>query len=779
MRTIVLVAAAILAASFYISSPLAGIHSGGGARGMASASATEPCVGEIDANQCPVWVETFSNPGGQNGSCMGLNVPQGAAVGPSDVYVTGYSCDSNDHGLAGNDIFTIAYDQATGAQRWVARYSGPGAPGDAIGDSGWGVAVSPAGDRVYVTGGQNGGLGSGPSGDFRFVSDYVTIAYDAATGNQLWVASYHGPAAGPDEAEQIAVSEDGLRVFVTGESQAPDVDGRSGGSEVATISYDAQTGAQDWVFRHRVSTAPPQPGDRNNAIGVSSLAVHGSRVYTAGAYALSGVGAGYEILALLDDRDAHEGRLLWAASSDPAINYRLARDSLAITPSGVILTGSTSSTVGPPDTCPPQQTSGAANSQYATVALDPDTGAIRWSATYAGQTGGNNAAFSLAANPSGDRVFVTGQASGAAPTCAIGFATISYDAETGQQEWLTSETVPPGIAPQAFAVAASPDGDQVFVAGLEYHVETMGEKGDSRIIGYDANTGTLRWSGRYNTGTLVGATDLDLPYLVRVSADSSRVFVAEKAIRNIQYQIDNTRFAFGTLAYDTSPATSQQYAAHAPIFIDGADPTAGFVITDPATGQVNWDLTRATTGVVSGDGSAANPFVIEQWTILIDPSFVTSKVFEARSTGTSGLFESYGVEVRNTNAHFVIRDVEVVGETPPTLSTVGYGADHVWVGGIRLLGTGNATIERVDVHDGHRGIWAERAPDLVLRDCSAHDNHDSNALSYQFAYGMVIKNSPRALVENCDVHDNDGWGVYVSTSPDARLSNVTAHHMYG
>jgi hypothetical protein len=65
-------------------------------------------------------------------------------------------------------------------------------------------------------------------------SDYRTVAYDAATGVNLWSGRYHGPASGTNVATALGVSPDGTSVFVTGESSA--------GLDVydnATLAYSA------------------------------------------------------------------------------------------------------------------------------------------------------------------------------------------------------------------------------------------------------------------------------------------------------------------------------------------------------------------------------------------------------------------------------------------------------------------------------------------------------------------------------------------------------------
>jgi DNA-binding beta-propeller fold protein YncE len=41
----------------------------------------------------------------------------------------------------------------------------------------------------------------------------------AAGGSQLWLARYDGPGHGSDEAQSVAVSPDGTKVYVTGTSQ--------------------------------------------------------------------------------------------------------------------------------------------------------------------------------------------------------------------------------------------------------------------------------------------------------------------------------------------------------------------------------------------------------------------------------------------------------------------------------------------------------------------------------------------------------------------------------
>src|SRR5438477_501332 len=114
-----------------------------------------------------------------------------------------------------------------GTELWARRYDGTGNSSD----SAISAAASPDGSKVFVTG-QSTGTASG--------YDYATVAYAASTGAELWAKRYNGPGNGDDLANSVAASPDGSKVFVTGQSAGA---AAHGGSDYATIVYDASSGA--------------------------------------------------------------------------------------------------------------------------------------------------------------------------------------------------------------------------------------------------------------------------------------------------------------------------------------------------------------------------------------------------------------------------------------------------------------------------------------------------------------------------------------------------------
>jgi TolB-like protein len=169
----------------------------------------------------PRWVKEYTGPGNALDVANALTIDGGG----TRVFVTGHSQVGLYH-----DFATIAYDLITGSELWVSSYDGPAGKYDVPHD----IAVQPDGSSVFVFGASDGG----PTFD-----DLTTIGYDASTGAQLWVSRAGGP--GIDNAEAIAMAPDGATVYVAGTQVSPD----ASRADYITVAYDAATGGRVWSRR--------------------------------------------------------------------------------------------------------------------------------------------------------------------------------------------------------------------------------------------------------------------------------------------------------------------------------------------------------------------------------------------------------------------------------------------------------------------------------------------------------------------------------------------------
>src|SRR5262249_34324111 len=131
----------------------------------------------------------------------------------------------------------VAAHRGHGPVLWTERYNGPGN----LGDQASSVAVSPDGDTVVVT-----GLSTGANGR----EDYATIAYSDGTGARLWVGRYGGPGGAQASPSAVAISPSGDRVFVTGRAPDPGAGEQPPPSDYVTVAYDLTDGRQLWVSGH-------------------------------------------------------------------------------------------------------------------------------------------------------------------------------------------------------------------------------------------------------------------------------------------------------------------------------------------------------------------------------------------------------------------------------------------------------------------------------------------------------------------------------------------------
>jgi WD40 repeat protein len=419
---------------FAAAAPCAAAASSGASAAVGQRSAAVP-------GGTQVWLQRF---GGAFVSATASSVA--ASPDKAVVYVTGITAKTS-IGLR-NEV-TVAYNATTGRQLWVERYQGtgrhprggPGVPS---------ITVSPDGATVYVAGDlANAGF-----------NDYLVIAYNAATGAQLWLTT---PITDGSVAQfrAVTVSPDSTAVYVTGRR---DFFGGHASKSYVTVALSAATGATKWATS---TTFPAHVGHTLTSIAVSP---DGSTVFIAGSSATVAY-------------NAATGAQLWLDAYKQT--YDRSRVSLAVSPDSAIVYV-TSGSNAPGSTVP----------HYWTAALDAGTGAQQWQSTYHGPDA-RAGTVAIALSPDGSAVYVTGsvaQASGLNE-----YATIGYDAATGHQLWLASYSTP-NVNDNAAGLAVSADGSTVYVTGTS--IANYNTPADYATVAYRATSGAQLWSARY---TVTGA----------------------------------------------------------------------------------------------------------------------------------------------------------------------------------------------------------------------------------------------------------------------------------
>lgn len=414
---------------------------------------------------CLRWSSAYDNAQGHGTAQSVDEVASAIASDPTmgRIFVTGVSWDNT----TGMDAVTIAYDADTGQQLWLARFNGSGNNLDEIG---YDVAVSPDGTQVFVTGNRdtNFTFTHGPS-----PTDTSTVAYDAATGEQLWASKYGQPYPKAEGTSTITVSPSGDRIYVAGGTANFSDESYRG---YLTIAYDAATGKRLWVSRY-----VPRVGIGGyDTAWDSVISSDGSQLSITGAS--GGVGSYGDIATV--SYDTTTGRQLWAQrytgpsfSDDQAFSIGIAPDDSRVFVGGY----------GYDDTS-------GGFSDFATIAYSSATGDQEWLKFYDGGSNRGDQGIELEVGPGGRRIYVTG---GAQFAPNGGVATVAYMAKSGKQAWAsTFDPDPLGNSETGNGIKVSPNGHRLYIAASAPTYDDIGQ-----IIGYDLYTVAYATS----SGTQIGS----------------------------------------------------------------------------------------------------------------------------------------------------------------------------------------------------------------------------------------------------------------------------------
>lgn len=432
---------------------------------------------------------------------------------------------------------------------------------------------------------------------------YAVVAYEAESGEELWVARYD--AGGNALPAALAESPDGATVYVSG--TAPREDGA--GTEILTRGLAAGTGATTFEWRWHaddpnargvalavrpdgdglyvggVTQATAQSSSADYAIaaydftppegedpvvwslvhdngdfdGLNALALapDGSRLYATGQSKAGGGPSDHDIATLA--LDAQTGEVAWERRRDQDDGLD-AGNALALSPDGATLfvagifgrPGIGPSALGP---------SAFLISEYAVLAYDTATGEERWAARHGGVTSpisGLHVPSDIEVDDRGERVFVTGISSGAVEY-DLDVATIAVDVASGAVAWEARYATPGHNHEYGAALAYDPGGDRVYVAGASASVAltqfATGRQGRYVALSLDAGNGTqvaaMRYGGTDKADEPRRAFDYDAAAAVEVGEATRRLFVAGTLGRRTDMPVQQEwyGFDFGTLAY--------------------------------------------------------------------------------------------------------------------------------------------------------------------------------------------------------------------------------------
>lgn len=366
----------------------------------------------------------------------------------------------------GGHMSTVAYDAASGAQTWATEFP---ASDDLFG-SGYALDTSPDGSTVYV-----GGFTSCMKGcDDSSFEGFVTVAYDVATGDRLWVARQAAVGGAP---QTVAVSPDGTRVYVSA---------TSGLDDRYVLAYDAGTGAELWKVQ-----VPKAVGYYGGGLVVSP---DGSTLVVADTTSVDDLYCDADGI-ITTAYDAADGTQKWTSTYTVSGAHSICGTAtdIGMSPDGssVYVTGY----------------GGAGEHEFTyradTVAYDTATGAQLWAVEdNAINTLSGDTKVSLGVDPDGSKVFVSGDDCTDYPSCTA--ATVAYDAASGTRQWVSHYDG--GGRGYDADLAVSPDGSSLFITGsvtLPCLAGCNTSQYQAPLVAYDADTGDERWATAYpdNSGS--------------------------------------------------------------------------------------------------------------------------------------------------------------------------------------------------------------------------------------------------------------------------------------
>jgi len=169
----------------------------------------------------------------------------------------------------------------------------------------------------------------------------------------------------------------------------------------------------------------------------------------------------------------------------------------------------------------------------------------------------------------------------------------------------------------------------------------------------------------------------------------------------------------------------------------------GLIVHEPIYIGGNDNFTEE-NGVINGNGTEDNPYIIEGWDINASSAI--------------------GIEIRETDKYFIIRNCYI------------YGGKSGGYHGIQLYYVINGSIENVTSYHNKNGIILICASNNQIKDCMTYNNSqygiylridaNNNVIANIFAYnnsdGIHLYYSDNNTIVNCTAYNNAYYGVQVN-----------------
>ena len=341
----------------------------------------------------------------------------------------------------------------------------------------------------------------------------------AQTATEVWVKRYNGPANGTDYATALAVDNTG-NVIVTGWS----VVSANDGYDYYTAKYAGANGALLWEKRYN---SAPFGGDGSVSIGVDTV----GNVIVTGESDTNGYTDFYTA-----KYSAADGALIWEKRYDsPAHGNDVPADMVVDAAGDVIVTGYIYNPFG------------ITNADYYTAKYATANGALLWERRYNGPADGNDKAFSVAVDATGN-VAVTGYSTAA--TGRSDYYTARYAAADGALLWEKRYNWTGTADDIANSVAIDGEGN-VIVTGESVG---SGSNFDYYTAKYAVADGALLWEKRYNGP----ANDLDKACRVAVDPAGNVIVTGSSISTALQRDYYTAKYAAanGALLWEKRLPTS-------------------------------------------------------------------------------------------------------------------------------------------------------------------------------------------------------------------------------